>query len=217
MSTRITFALILAAAVVPPGAANAPVTTPSEILANPDRFDGQVVTIEGTMTNLRQRVSRRGDPYYKFDLSDGKQAIRVFSLGRSPCRSGAVMVEGTFNKMKRGRRYTSYNVVNASRVICRQGSPGDEPGAGRDPRRCRNKSLSPAVVEVRVSHSGQRPDIGWSKGVVRDSAVPGSAHGEESPPGAASPSSAMGKIHAGVPASAVRGRSRVVHQFEIRG
>ncbi len=128
ISTRITFALILAAAVVPPGAANAPVTTPSEILANPDRFDGQVVTIEGTVTNLRQRVSRVGDPYYKFDLSDGKQAVRVVSLGRSPCRSGAVMVEGTFNKMKRGRRYTSYNVVNASRVICRQGSPGDEPG-----------------------------------------------------------------------------------------
>ena len=165
MSTRITFALILAAAVVPPGAAYAPVTALSEILANPDRFDGQVVTIEGTMTNLRQRVSRRGDPYYKFDLSDGKQAIRVVSLGRSPCRSGAVMVEGTFDKMKRGKRYTSYNVVNASRVICRQGSPGDEPGAGRDPRRCQNKFLSPAVVEVRVSHSGQRPDIGWSKGV----------------------------------------------------
>ena len=139
ISTRITFALILAAAVVPPGAANAPVTTPSEILANPDRFDGQVVTIEGTMTNLRQRVSRRGDPYYKFDLSDSKQAIRVFSLGRSPCRSGAVMVEGTFDKMKRGRRYTSYNVVNASRVICRQGSPGDEPGAGRDPPPSQNR------------------------------------------------------------------------------
>ena len=119
MSTRITFALVLAAAVVPPSAAHAPVTTLSEILANPDRFDGQVVTIEGMVTNLRQRVSRRGDPYYKFDLSDGQRAIRVVSLGRPPCQSGAVMVEGTFDKMKRGRRYTSYNVVNASRVICR--------------------------------------------------------------------------------------------------
>ncbi len=51
MSIRITFALVLAAAVVPPSAAHAPVTTLSEILANPDRFDGQVVTIEGTVTN----------------------------------------------------------------------------------------------------------------------------------------------------------------------
>jgi len=165
MSTRIPFALILAAAVVPPGAPNGPVSTPSEILANPDRFDGQVVTIEGTMTNLRQRVSRRGDPYYKFDLSDGKQAISVFSLGRSPCRSGAVMVEGTFNKMKRGRRYTSYNVVNASRVICRQGSPGDEPGAGRAIRGdagtnpCRQPSSKCAsVIAVSDQTSGGRKE-----------------------------------------------------------
>jgi len=100
MSTRITFALILAAAVVPPGAAYAPITTLGEIFANPDRFDGQVVTIEGMVTNLRQRVSRLGDPYYKFDLSDGQRAIRVVSLGRPPCQSGAVMVEGTFDKMK---------------------------------------------------------------------------------------------------------------------
>ena len=120
MSTRITFALILAAAVVSTGSADALVTTPSEILANPDRFDGHMVTIEGTMTNLRQRVSRGGDPYSKFDLSDGTRAIRVISLGRSPCRSGAVTVEGTFTKMKRGRLYTSYNVVSASRVICHQ-------------------------------------------------------------------------------------------------
>jgi hypothetical protein len=120
MSTRITFALILVAAVVPTGTAYESVTTPSEILANPDRFDGHMVTIEGTMTNLKQRVSRRGDPYYKFDLSDGTQAIRVLSLGRSPCRSGAVTVEGTFAKMKRDRRHTSYNVVSARRVICHQ-------------------------------------------------------------------------------------------------
>ena len=125
MSTWITSALILVAAVVPAGAAYAPATTPSEILANPDRFDGHIVTVEGKMTKLRQRVSRRGDPYYKFDLSDGTQAIRVFSLGISPCRSGAVTVEGTFAKMKRGRRHTSYNVVSASRVICRQDGGAD--------------------------------------------------------------------------------------------
>jgi len=125
MSTWITLALILVAAVVPAGAAYAPATTLSEILANPDRFDGYMVTIEGTMTHLRQRVSRRGDPYYKFDLSDGTQAIRVFSPGRSPCQSGAVTVEGTFAKIKRGRLSVSYNVVSASRVICRQDGGAD--------------------------------------------------------------------------------------------
>jgi hypothetical protein len=42
------------------------------------------------------------------------------------------MVEGTFAKIKRGLS-VHYNVVSASRVICRQGSPGDEPEGGRDP------------------------------------------------------------------------------------
>jgi hypothetical protein len=133
MSTRITFALILAAAVVPSGATYEAVTTPSEILANPDRFDGQIVTIEGTMIDLKQRVTRFGDPLYKFYLSDGKLAIRVISLGSPPCQSGAVTVEGTFAKIKRGRLSVSYNVVSASRVICRQEKSWDEPGAGRDP------------------------------------------------------------------------------------
>ncbi len=106
----------------------APVSV-GEVLSDPDRFDGQVVTIEGTMMDLRQRVTRFGNPYYKFYLSDGKLAILVTSFGRPPCRSGAVTVEGTFAKMKRGRLATSYNVVSASRVICRQTKSRDE----RDP------------------------------------------------------------------------------------
>jgi hypothetical protein len=37
-------------------------TSPSDILANPDRFDGQAVTIRGTVTNLQERVSLQGTP-----------------------------------------------------------------------------------------------------------------------------------------------------------
>lgn len=92
---------------------------PREIVANPDRFDGQPVTINGTITNLQERVSRAGNPYYTLDLSDGKQAIRVFSFGTAPCRAGAATVEGSFAKVKRQGRYTFYNEVTATRVICR--------------------------------------------------------------------------------------------------
>jgi hypothetical protein len=94
-------------------------TSPSDILANPDRFDGQAVTIRGTVTNLQERVSRAGNPYYTLDLSDGKQAIRVFSFGAAPCRAGAATVEGTFAKIKQQGRYTFYNEVTAARVTCR--------------------------------------------------------------------------------------------------
>jgi hypothetical protein len=70
--------------------------SPETILTNPARFDGQSVTVSGTITNLRETFSRRGNPYYTLDLSDGKQAIRVFSFGKAPCHNGTATVDGTF-------------------------------------------------------------------------------------------------------------------------
>ena len=94
-------------------------TSPSDILANPDRFDRQAVAISGSVTNLRERVSGAGNPYYTFDLSDGKQAVRVFSFGNAPCRAGGATVNGTFEKVKQQGRYTFYNEVTATSVSCR--------------------------------------------------------------------------------------------------
>lgn len=94
-------------------------TSPTDILRDPDRFDGHTVTIRGTVTNLQERVSRAGNPYYTLDLSDGKHAIRVFSFGTAPCRAGAGTVEGSFAKVKQQGRYTFYNEVTATRVVCR--------------------------------------------------------------------------------------------------
>jgi len=110
-------ALWLAVAIVQPaGALDA---TPSAILANPDRFDRQAVTIQGTVTNLRETVSRRGNPYYTFDLSDGTRAIRVFSFGKAACRVGVATVEGTFEKVKQVGRLTFHNEITATQVTCR--------------------------------------------------------------------------------------------------
>ena len=94
-------------------------TSPSAILATPDRFDGQTVSISGTITNLRERVSQRGNAYYTFDLSDDKQAIRVFSFGKTPCRAGGATVDGTFEKVKQQGQYTFYNKVTATSMTCR--------------------------------------------------------------------------------------------------
>jgi len=93
--------------------------SPDTILTNPARFDGQSVTVSGTITNLRETVSRRGNPYYTLDLSDGKQAIRVFSFGEAPCRSGTAMVEGTFARVKQVGRFTFHNEITATQVTCR--------------------------------------------------------------------------------------------------
>ena len=108
--------LVMLCAIV---AAQAASTSPSEILANPDRFDRQTVTMSGTITNLQERVSRAGNQYYTFDLSDGRRAVRVFSFGASPCRGGQATIEGNFEKVKQQGRYTFYNEVTANRVMCR--------------------------------------------------------------------------------------------------
>ncbi len=118
---RVTLALLLVVWLIGvPAAADALDTSVSAILADPDRFDGQEVTIGGTITHLRQTVSRRGNPYYTFDLSDGTRTIRVFSFGRSPCKDGsAATVTGTFGKVHRVGRYVFSNEVTAMGVTCR--------------------------------------------------------------------------------------------------
>src|SRR5215510_14217910 len=103
----------------PARSVSAVAASPNTILTNPARFDGQSVTVHGTITNLRETVSRRGNPYYTLDLSDGTQAVRVFSFGKAPCRSGTATVEGTFEKVKQVGRLTFRNEITATQVTCR--------------------------------------------------------------------------------------------------
>jgi len=112
----VVIALVLLVTAPPVGALDA---SPSAILTNPDGFDGKSVTIHGTITNLRETVSRRGNPYYTLDLSDGRRAIRVFSFGKAPCRSGTATVEGTFAQVKQVGRLTFRNEITATQVTCR--------------------------------------------------------------------------------------------------
>src|SRR5262245_6359520 len=67
----------------------------SELLTNSDRFNGQRVTISGTMNNLRGSTWHRGTRRYTFDLGDGKGTIYIISFENPPCRSGAVYVTRT--------------------------------------------------------------------------------------------------------------------------
>jgi hypothetical protein len=95
------------------------VISPSELLTDPDRFDGQAVTLQGTVEKFREGVSPDGAPYFKFRLSDEQAAVRVFSFGRSPCRNGMqATVDGVFERINRLGRHTHYNEVTATRVTC---------------------------------------------------------------------------------------------------
>lgn len=99
--------------------AQAYTATAGAVLQTPERYDKQSVTLAGTVTNLDQRVSQRGNAYYTFDLQDATGRIRVFSFGQAPCPAGRqATVDGIFETVRHVGRYTFYNEVTARRVIC---------------------------------------------------------------------------------------------------
>jgi DNA polymerase III alpha subunit len=90
------------------------------ILSDPGRFDGQAVILDGTVTQLDTRVSKRGNAYYTFKLDDGSGRIAVFAFGQPPCPSPSrVTVDGEFRHVKRVGGHTFYDQVDARRVVCR--------------------------------------------------------------------------------------------------
>ena len=87
----------------------------SELLADPERFSGRPVMVSGTISSYREGATSRGSRYYTFDLSDGSETVLVIALGEPPCQSGAVTVEGTF---ERWATSDSLDAIKAQNVIC---------------------------------------------------------------------------------------------------
>jgi hypothetical protein len=98
-----------------PLAALAMDASPTEILGDLDRFDGQQVTVRGTITDVREL----GNAAFSLRLGDGSRTIQILALGKPPCGDGATAtVEGVFHKAKRDG-YRIYSEVDATRVTCR--------------------------------------------------------------------------------------------------
>ncbi len=91
----------------------------SELLANAERFNGQPVTVTGTVSNVRGIPFRRGGPVYTFDLSDRKETVHVTAFAKPPCQSGVVTVEGTFEEVKRRVKVRyAFEEITARTVTC---------------------------------------------------------------------------------------------------
>jgi hypothetical protein len=91
----------------------------SELLSNPDRFNGQPVTVTGTISNFRGNPLRRRSPLYTFDLSGGPETVHVRAFAKPACQSGAATVEGTFGQIKwRVNASYSFEEITAHNVIC---------------------------------------------------------------------------------------------------
>jgi hypothetical protein len=115
--------LSLGAALVSITVAQAAPVSVGELLSDPDRFRDQPVTVGGTMSHFRERVTHRGrTSYYTFDFGDGAQTVRVISYEKPRCQAGAAIVEGTFEQVKwRVRVNYSYEEIRAWNVTCFRG------------------------------------------------------------------------------------------------
>ena len=101
--------------------ANAQVLTVSEILNHPDKYHLKTVQVKGEVLDVKHKVSKRGNPYTVFVLSDGKKSLNVFTFGTPEINVGdKVKVEGTFYKVKYVGRYTFYNEIDASKGLIKR-------------------------------------------------------------------------------------------------
>jgi len=73
--------------------ANAQVVTISEILSNPDKYHLKTVLVKGEVLDVKHKVSKRGNPYTIFALSDGTSAIKIFTFGTPEINRGESRVK----------------------------------------------------------------------------------------------------------------------------
>jgi cytochrome c-type biogenesis protein CcmE len=105
---------------VTPAAIAARDRSPTEVLNAPGRFDGQTIVLAGTVSNVKERLSTRGQRFYLFDVDDGIRAINVMKVGVLPCGPGGyAVVEGAFQRLREFDKETYRNQIKASRVVCR--------------------------------------------------------------------------------------------------
>jgi exonuclease VII large subunit len=93
-------------------------TTVQKILANRDSYDGQEVSVSGTVSKLKLKTSKGGNDYTTFSLlSESGGSLTIFVWGQSKLKQGQkVKVTGTYRKFKRVGRYTFYNEIEATEI-----------------------------------------------------------------------------------------------------
>ncbi|MDO8477059.1 MAG: hypothetical protein Q7W02_12865 [Candidatus Rokubacteria bacterium] len=115
----LTTALLLLALVGTAAPVRAEEITPLEIMLNPTRFAGRMVTVRGTLTNLLPR-GPMGGPGAVFDVMERGAFVRVLSLTPPPCSPGSpVTVNGRFLTTQSSGGQTLANVIEAISMSCR--------------------------------------------------------------------------------------------------
>ena len=109
-------ALVLLCALTVDGHAD-PAVTVQALVQNPNRYDGKVVTVVGTIAAYRERASDSGHPYTVFRLRDGEASVTIFTWTRYRLGNGdKVRVTGTFVRARPAGTVSSDNEIQAYRI-----------------------------------------------------------------------------------------------------
>jgi len=97
--------------------------TIKQVVDDPASYDQQPIVVEGVITKIKLHLSRAGNSYSTFLLSDDSHnSIKVFLWGHQEIKKQNIMdgdrveVKGTFQKVKRIGKYRFYNEVEAESV-----------------------------------------------------------------------------------------------------
>jgi hypothetical protein len=104
--------------VMPPGLLSAAALVEvTELLAHPDHYDHQVVTVSGRVSSFQLATNRDGHPAFGFLLQDTAGTVKVVGLGKADVREGDyVVVEGIFSRLRQAGRAIVYNEIKATSV-----------------------------------------------------------------------------------------------------
>ena len=109
-------ALVLVCVVTVDVHADPPVTVQA-LVQNPNRYDGKLVTVVGTIAAYRERASDSGHPYIVFRLTEGDASVTVFTWNRYRLGNGdKVRVTGTFVRARPVGTVSSDNEIQAHRI-----------------------------------------------------------------------------------------------------
>ena len=80
-----------------------------EILSNPDKYDGQEVSLQGKATKIQARTSKKGNDYATFTLTDewGK-GMNIFTFGHPRIMDGQKVTVTAFIRRSRGSANTPF-------------------------------------------------------------------------------------------------------------
>ncbi|CUQ67492.1 hypothetical protein [Candidatus Nitrospira inopinata] len=106
-----------AGSLVAPPAWASTLTEIAELLAHPEQYDRQEVTVTGKVTNVQIATNRQGQLAYGFLLQDPAGTVKVISLGKPDVREGdLVIVHGIFSRLRQVGRAIVYNEIKALSV-----------------------------------------------------------------------------------------------------